>query len=229
MIGLFIVFEDADIDAAVEGAIASKFRNSGQTCVCANRLLVQDGVYDEFAAKLADRVSRLKPGFGLLPESTQGPLINELARQKALTHISDAVASGARIATGGHAVSGPGYFMEPTVLLDVTTQMLCMREETFGPVAPLVRFSTEQEVIDLANSTEFGLASYFFSQDVARCFRVAEAIESGMVGVNTGLISSEVAPFGGVKQSGLGREGSRHGMDEYTELKYVCFGSIHPK
>jgi succinate-semialdehyde dehydrogenase/glutarate-semialdehyde dehydrogenase len=171
-------------------------------------------------------VQGLKPGFGLTEGITQGPLINEAARRKALSHIADAVEHGAHIATGGKSIEGAGYFMEPTVLLDVTQQMLCMHEETFGPVAPLVRFDTEQEVIELANSTEFGLASYFFSQDVTRCFRVAEAIESGMVGVNTGLISSEVVPFGGVKQSGLGREGSHHGWEEYTELKFVCFGSI---
>jgi len=224
----FIVFDDADLDAAVEGAIASKFRNSGQTCVCANRLYVQAGVYDAFAAKLVTRVKTLKPGFGLVEGVTQGPLINESARCKALSHIADAVELGAQVATGGKSVEGPGYFLEPTVLLGVTQKMQCMQEETFGPVAPLVRFETEQEVIDLANSTEFGLASYFFSQSVTRCFRVAEAIESGMVGVNTGLISSEVVPFGGVKQSGLGREGSHHGLEEYTEMKLVCFGSIGP-
>lgn len=222
----FIVFDDANLDVAVEGAIASKFRNSGQTCVCANRLYVQAGVYDAFAAKLVERVKSLKTGFGLEAGVTQGPLINEPARKKALAHIADAVSHGAQVVTGGRALEGPGFFMEPTVITGVTHQMLCMREETFGPVAPLVRFETEQEVIELANSTEFGLASYFFSQDVTRCFRVAEAIESGMVGVNTGLISSEVVPFGGVKQSGLGREGSHHGLEEYTELKFVCFGSI---
>jgi len=222
----FIVFDDADLDAAVEGALASKFRNSGQTCVCANRLYVQDAVYDAFADKLARRVSELKPGSGFDEGVTQGPLINEAARDKALSHIEDALSHGARLAVGGKALPGRGHFLEPTVLLDVRPGMLCMREETFGPVAPLVRFETEQEVVALANSTEFGLASYFFSQDIGRCFRVADAIESGMVGVNTGLISSEVVPFGGVKQSGLGREGSRHGLDEYTELKYVCFGSL---
>lgn len=222
----FIVFDDADLDAAVEAAMTSKFRNAGQTCVCANRLYVQAGVYDAFAAKLVERVQGLKSGFGLMEGVTQGPLINEAARHKALSHIVDAVEQGAHVAIGGKSIEGAGYFMEPTVLLDVTQQMLCMHEETFGPVAPLVRFDTEQEVIELANSTEFGLASYFFSQDVTRCFRVAEAIESGMVGVNTGLISSEVVPFGGVKQSGLGREGSHHGLEEYTELKFVCFGSI---
>ncbi len=222
----FIVFDDADLDAAVEGAMASKFRNAGQTCVCANRLLVQSGVYDAFAQKLVAKVAALKPGFGLDAGVTQGPLIDEAARQKALSHIADAVERGARLATGGTALAGPGHFLAPAVLLGVTAEMLCMREETFGPVAPLLRFETEQQAIDLANATEFGLASYFYSQDVSRCFRVAEAIESGMVGVNTGLISSEVVPFGGVKQSGLGREGSRHGLDEYTELKYVCFGGI---
>lgn len=206
---------------------ASKpYSNSGQTCVCANRLYVQAGVYDAFAAKLVERVKSLKTGFGLDAGVTQGPLINEPARKKALAHIADAVSHGAQVVAGGRELEGPGFFMEPTVITGVTHEMLCMREETFGPVAPLVCFETEQEVIDLANSTEFGLASYFFSQDVTRCFRVAEAIESGMVGVNTGLISSEVVPFGGVKQSGLGREGSHHGLDEYTELKFVCFGSI---
>lgn len=225
----FIVFDDADLDAAVEGAIASKFRNAGQTCVCANRLFVQSAVYDTFARKLAERVAQLKPGFGMEPGVTQGPLINEAAREKALAHIADAVAKGATVSVGGKAVAGPGHFLEPTVLLSVTADMQCMREETFGPVAPLVRFDTEQQAIDLANATEFGLASYFYSQDIARCFRVAEAIESGMVGVNTGLISSEVVPFGGVKQSGLGREGSRHGIDEYTEIKYVCFGGLRTR
>lgn len=222
----FIVFDDANLDVAVEGAIASKYRNNGQTCVCANRLYVQAGVYDIFAAKLVERVKLLKTGYGLDPGVTQGPLINEPARKKALTHIADAVSLGAEVVIGGRSIDGAGYFMEPTVMTGVTQNMLCMQEETFGPVAPLVRFETEQEVIGLANATEFGLASYFFSQDVTRCFRVAEAIESGMVGVNTGLISSEVVPFGGVKQSGLGREGSHHGLDEYTELKFVCFGSI---
>lgn len=222
----FIVFDDADLDVAVEGALASKFRNSGQTCVCANRLYVQAGVYYAFAEKLVERVKSLKTGFGLDKGVTQGPLINEPARKKALAHIADAVSHGAQVVAGGRKLGGPGFFMEPTVITGVTHAMLCMREETFGPVAPLVRFETEQEVIDLANSTEFGLASYFFSQDVTRCFRVAEAIESGMVGVNTGLISSEVVPFGGVKQSGLGREGSHHGLEEYTELKFICFGSI---
>lgn len=225
----FIVFDDADLDAAVEGAIASKFRNAGQTCVCANRLFVQSTVYETFARKLTKRVSQLKTGFGMDPGVTQGPLINKAARDKALSHIANAVSLGATVTVGGQAIPGPGYFLEPTVLLNVTPDMLCMREETFGPVAPLVRFDTEQQAIELANATEFGLASYFYSQDIARCFRMAEAIETGMVGVNTGLISSEVAPFGGVKQSGLGREGSRHGLDEYTELKYVCFGGLNTR
>ena len=222
----FIVFDDADLDAAVEGAIASKFRNAGQTCVCANRLFVQRGVYDDFAARLIERVRALRTGNGLDEGVTQGPLINEAARRKALSHVRDALERGARLGIGGDAVDGPGWFMQPTVLLDVKAGMRCLDEETFGPVAPLVAFDTEAEAIAWANASEFGLASYFYSRDVARCFRVAEAIESGMVGINTGAISSETVPFGGIKQSGLGREGARHGLDEYTELKLMSFGGI---
>ena len=222
----FIVFDDADLDAAVEGAIASKFRNAGQTCVCANRLFVQRGVYEAFASRLIERVRALRTGNGLDEGVTQGPLINEAARRKALSHVRDALDRGARLGIGGEAVDGPGWFMQPTVLLDVKAGMRCLDEETFGPVAPLVAFDTEAEAIAWANASEFGLASYFYSRDVARCFRVAEAIESGMVGINTGAISSETVPFGGIKQSGLGREGSRHGLDEYTELKLMSFGGI---
>ena len=222
----FIVFDDADLDAAVEGAIASKFRNAGQTCVCANRLFVQRGVYDDFAARLIERVRALRTGNGLDEGVTQGPLINEAARRKALSHVRDALERGARLGIGGNSVDGPGWFMQPTVLLDVKAGMRCLDEETFGPVAPLVAFDTEAEAIAWANASEFGLASYFYSRDVARCFRVAEAIESGMVGINTGAISSETVPFGGIKQSGLGREGARHGLDEYTELKLMSFGGI---
>ena len=222
----FIVFDDADLDAAVEGAIASKFRNAGQTCVCANRLFVQRGVYDDFAARLIARVRALRTGNGLDEGVTQGPLIHAAARRKALSHVRDALDRGARLGIGGEAVDGPGWFMQPTVLLDVKAGMRCLDEETFGPVAPLVAFDTEAEAIAWANASEFGLASYFYSRDVARCFRVAEAIESGMVGINTGAISSETVPFGGIKQSGLGREGARHGLDEYTELKLMSFGGI---
>ncbi|WP_431264390.1 NAD-dependent succinate-semialdehyde dehydrogenase [Roseateles chitinivorans] len=222
----FIVFDDADLDAAVEGAIASKFRNAGQTCVCANRLFVQRGVYEDFARRLIKRVGALRTGNGLDEGVTQGPLINEAARRKALSHVRDALDRGARLGIGGEAVDGPGWFMQPTVLLDVKAGMRCLDEETFGPVAPLVAFDTEAEAVAWANASEFGLASYFYSRDVARCFRVAEAIESGMVGINTGAISSETVPFGGIKQSGLGREGSRHGLDEYTELKLMSFGGI---
>ncbi len=218
----FIVFDDADLDAAVEGAVASKYRNSGQTCVCANRLLVQAGVYDEFAARLAAAVRRLNPAPGLDAESTQGPLIDERAVEKVEAHIQDATAKGAQVLVGGHRHPRGGRFFEPTVLTHVNTTMTLAHEETFGPVAPLFRFETEQEAIALANDTEFGLAGYFYARDVSRVWRVAEALECGMVGVNTGLISTEVAPFGGVKQSGLGREGSKYGVEEYVEVKYVC-------
>lgn len=222
----FIVFDDADVDAAVEGAIASKYRNTGQTCVCANRILVQESVYDAFAAKLVEAVKKLKPAAGLEPGATQGPLIDDRAVQKVEEHISDAVAKGARVVTGGRRHALGGRFFEPTVLADVDASMLVAREETFGPVAPLFRFRTEEEAVTLANDTPFGLAAYFYGRDVGRVWRVAEALEAGMVGVNTGLISTEVAPFGGVKESGLGREGSKYGIEEFLEIKYVCLGGI---
>jgi succinate-semialdehyde dehydrogenase/glutarate-semialdehyde dehydrogenase len=222
----FIVFDDADLDAAVEGAIASKFRNAGQTCVCANRLYVQDGVYDEFARKLAVAVGKLKVGDGREEGVTQGPLIEEKAVRKIEQHIEDAQAKGAKLLLGGKRHALGHSFFEPTVLTDVTSDMLVAREETFGPLAPLFRFKTEDEVIAMANDTEFGLASYFYARDIGRVWRVAEAIESGMVGVNTGIISTEVAPFGGVKQSGLGREGSTYGMDDYLVVKYICMGGM---
>ncbi|GAA0412973.1 NADP-dependent succinate-semialdehyde dehydrogenase [Massilia aurea] len=222
----FIVFDDADLDAAVEGAIASKFRNAGQTCVCANRLYVQDGVYDEFARKLAVAVGKLKVGDGREEGVTQGPLIEEKAVRKIEQHIEDAQAKGAKLFLGGKRHALGHSFFEPTVLTDVTSDMLVAREETFGPLAPLFRFKTEDEVIAMANDTEFGLASYFYARDIGRVWRVAEAIESGMVGVNTGIISTEVAPFGGVKQSGLGREGSTYGMDDYLVVKYICMGGM---
>ncbi|MFM0207568.1 NADP-dependent succinate-semialdehyde dehydrogenase [Paraburkholderia sediminicola] len=222
----FIVFEDADLDAAVAGAIASKYRNSGQTCVCTNRFYVHDKVYDAFTEKLRVAVEQLKVGNGTDDGVTQGPLINEAAVLKVESHIEDALAKGARIVTGGkrHAL-GHGFF-EPTVLADVTPAMKVARDETFGPLAPLFRFSSDEEVIRLANDTEFGLASYFYSRDIGRVWRVAEALEYGMVGINTGLISNEVAPFGGVKQSGLGREGSHYGIDDYVVIKYMCVGGI---
>jgi succinate-semialdehyde dehydrogenase/glutarate-semialdehyde dehydrogenase len=219
----FIVFDDADVDAAVDGAMIAKYRNAGQTCVCANRLLVQSGIYEEFAGKLAERVAQLKVGSGLDEGVVQGPLIEASAVDKVEAHIADAVAHGARVLIGGKRHALGGTFFEPTVLADVTSAMRVAREETFGPVAPLFRFESEEEALALANDTEYGLAAYFYSRDVARCFRVGEALEYGMVGINTGLISNEVAPFGGIKQSGLGREGSRHGLDEYLEIKYLCF------
>ncbi len=222
----FIVFNDADLDAAVEGAMASKYRNAGQTCVCANRLYVQEGVYAEFAEKLVAAVAKLKVGNGLEPGVTQGPLIDEKAVVKVEQHIADALSKGARLLIGGQRHALGHSFFEPTVLADVTADMLVAREETFGPMAPLFRFTTEEDVIALANDTEFGLASYFYSRDIGRIWRVAEALESGMVGVNTGLISNEVAPFGGVKQSGLGREGSSYGIEDYQEVKYICMGGI---
>jgi len=222
----FIVFDDADVDAAVEGALVSKFRNAGQTCVCANRLFVQDGVFDEFAKKLAVKVSELKVGAGTLDGITQGPLIDDAAIEKVESHIADAIAKGAKVIQGGKLHALGGTFFEPTVLADVSPDAMIFREETFGPVAPLFRFKTDDEVVELANRTEFGLASYFFSRDIGRIWRVAEALEYGMVGVNTGLISNEVAPFGGIKQSGLGREGSHHGIDEYLEIKYVCMAGL---
>ncbi|NDE02271.1 MAG: NAD-dependent succinate-semialdehyde dehydrogenase [Gammaproteobacteria bacterium] len=222
----FIVFDDADLDAAVQGLMASKYRNTGQTCVCANRVYVQDGVYEAFAAKLAVAVAGLRVGDGLAGPTDQGPLIDERALAKVQAHIADAVAQGARIAAGGKPHALGGTFFEPTILLDVTPGMRVSREETFGPVAPLFRFESEAEAIRLANDTEFGLAAYFFTRDLARSWRVQEALEYGLVGVNTGLISTEVAPFGGMKESGLGREGSRYGIDEYTEMKYVCVGGL---
>jgi len=222
----FIVFDDADLDAAVEGAIASKYRNSGQTCVCANRFLVQERVYDTFAAKLVEAVKKLKPAPGLEADSTQGPLIDDRAVEKVEQHIDDALTKGARLALGGHRHALGGRFFEPTVLTDVTPAMLLAREETFGPVAPLFKFAADEEAIRLANDTEFGLAAYFYGRDVARVWRAAEALEYGMVGINTGLISTEVAPFGGVKESGLGREGSKYGIEEFLEVKYLCLGGI---
>jgi succinate-semialdehyde dehydrogenase/glutarate-semialdehyde dehydrogenase len=222
----FIVFDDADLDAAVEGAIASKYRNTGQTCVCVNRIYVQDGVYDAFAQKLADSVKKLKPAPGLEPGATQGPLIDDKAVAKVEEHIKDAVEKGARVVVGGHRHSLGGRFFEPTVLADVAPGALMAREETFGPVAPLFRFKTEEDAIAQANNTEFGLAAYFYGRDIGRVWRVAEGLESGMVGINTGLISTEVAPFGGVKESGLGREGSKYGIEEFLEVKYLCLGGI---
>ena len=218
----FIVFDDADIDAAIEGAMASKYRNAGQTCVCANRLLIQDSVYEEFAQKLAAKVAALKVGIGTKAGVNQGPLIDTQALEKVEAHVADAVAKGARVLTGGKRHAQGGTFFEPTVLADVTADMRCAREETFGPVAPLFRFKDEAEAIALANATEYGLAGYFYARDLARVWRVAEALEYGMVGVNVGLIANEVAPFGGVKQSGIGREGSKYGIEDYLELKYVC-------
>ncbi|AVS89394.1 NADP-dependent succinate-semialdehyde dehydrogenase I [Paracidovorax avenae] len=222
----FIVFDDADLDAAVQGAIASKFRNAGQTCVCANRIYVQAGVYDAFAEKLAEAVRRLKVGNGMDEGVEQGPLIDEAAVKKVQEHLKDAVAKGARILTGGKPHALGGTFFEPTVLTGATPQMQLSREETFGPVAPLFRFESDEEVVRLANDTEFGLASYFYSRDIQRVWRVAESLEYGIVGINTGLISNEVGPFGGVKQSGLGREGSHYGIDDYVVIKYLCLGGM---
>ncbi|MBY0557433.1 MAG: NADP-dependent succinate-semialdehyde dehydrogenase [Burkholderiaceae bacterium] len=222
----FIVFDDADLDAAVEGAIASKYRNAGQTCVCANRLYVQDGVYDAFAEKLVAAVAKLKVGNGVEAGVTQGPMIEEKAVQKVEQHIADALAKGGRLLTGGTRHALGHSFFTPTIIADVDSSMLVAREETFGPLAPLFRFHSDDEVLAMANNTEFGLAAYFYSRDIGRIWRVAEGLESGMVGVNTGLISNEVAPFGGVKQSGLGREGSSYGMDDYLVIKYICMGGI---
>ncbi|MBK5255419.1 MAG: NAD-dependent succinate-semialdehyde dehydrogenase [Vicinamibacteria bacterium] len=222
----FIVFDDADLDAAVAGAMASKYRNSGQTCVCANRFLVQDGVYDSFLAKLAVKVAALVVGSGVDQGVEQGPLIDENAVRKVETHIADAVAKGGRVIAGGKRHPLGGTFFEPTLIADALPEMLLAREETFGPVAPLFRFKTEAEALQMANDTEFGLAAYFYARDVGRVFRVSEALEYGIVGVNTGMISTEVAPFGGMKESGIGREGSRHGIDEYLEMKYICHGGI---
>ena len=220
----FIVFDDAHIDSAVEGAMASKFRNAGQTCVCANRIYVQAGVYDAFVQKFAAKVKALKVGNGFEAGVNQGPLIEPAALEKVSRHVSDALAKGGKVLTGGKALQG--QFFEPTVVADATADMLCAKEETFGPFAPVFRFHTEQEAIDAANATEFGLASYFYSRDIGRIYRVSEALEYGMVGVNVGIIATEHVPFGGVKQSGLGREGSRHGMAEYLEMKYLCIGDI---
>ena len=222
----FIVFDDADLDEAVKGAMASKYRNTGQTCVCANRFLVQDGVYDAFAEKLAVAVGTLKVGDGMEDGVSQGPLINQAAVDKVEEHIADAVARGARIVTGGKRHALGHTFFEPTILADVPASAKVFREETFGPLAPLIRFKTEKEAIRLANDTEFGLAAYFYSRDIGRVVRVAEAIEAGIIGVNEGLISTEVAPFGGVKSSGLGREGSKYGIEDYLEIKYLCLGGI---
>ena len=220
----FMVFDDADLDAAADGAIASKYRNAGQTCVCANRLLVHDAIYDAFAAKLVERVRKLKVGNGMEPGVLIGPLIDENGVRKVEEHIEDAMAKGARVLTGGKRASLGGLFFEPTVLADVNERMRVTNEETFGPVAPLFRFHEDEEAIRMANATEFGLASYFYSRDIGRVWRVAEALEYGIVGINTGLISTAVAPFGGVKASGLGREGSKYGIDEYLEVKYLCMG-----
>jgi succinate-semialdehyde dehydrogenase/glutarate-semialdehyde dehydrogenase len=222
----FMVFEDADLDAAVEGAIASKFRNTGQTCVCTNRLLVQDGVYDAFAEKLAQAVSRLKVGNGLEEDTEQGPLIDVAAMEKVEEHIQDALDKGGRVLTGGKRHELGGSFFEPTVVADVTTDMKVAREETFGPFAPLFRFKTEEEAVRMANDTEFGLASYFYTRDIGRIFRVAEALEYGIVGINAGIISTAIAPFGGVKESGFGREGSKYGIEDFLEIKYLCLGGI---
>ncbi|MCW8905632.1 MAG: NAD-dependent succinate-semialdehyde dehydrogenase [Sedimenticola sp.] len=222
----FLVFDDADIDAAVAGALASKYRNSGQTCVCTNRFLVQEGVYDEFAEKLAEAVAGLKVGPAQSGDVQQGPLINQAAVDKVQQHIDDALARGARLVTGGKLHSLGGTFFQPTILADVTSDMQVACEETFGPVSPLFRFRTEQEAITLANDTPFGLASYFYARDIGRIWRVAEALETGMVGINEGIISTAVAPFGGIKESGIGREGSRYGMDDFLEMKYLCMGGL---
>jgi succinate-semialdehyde dehydrogenase/glutarate-semialdehyde dehydrogenase len=220
----FLVFDDADVDAAVDGAMISKFRNNGQTCVCTNRFYVQAGVYDEFVGKLAARVAKLKVGYGLDAGIDVGPLIDGKAVEKVEEHLQDAVSGGAKVLVGGERSSlGPGYFL-PTVISGVTADMKIAREETFGPLAGVIRFTDEADAVRQANDSEYGLASYFYARDLSRVWRVAEALEAGMVGINTGLISTEVAPFGGVKQSGLGREGSRHGLDDYMEIKYLCMG-----
>ena len=220
-------FSNPDLsDEAVKGAIASKYRNTGQTCVCANRVFVQDGVYDAFAKKFADKVSTMKVGSGLEDGVVQGPLIDMKAVEKVEEHIADALGKGARVLIGGKRHALGGTFFEPTILADVNTQMKVTREETFGPVAPLYRFKTEQELLELANNTEYGLAAYFYSRDIGRVWRVAEGIEAGIIGINVGIISTEVAPFGGVKESGIGREGSKYGMEEFLEVKYLCLGDI---
>jgi succinate-semialdehyde dehydrogenase / glutarate-semialdehyde dehydrogenase len=222
----FIVFDDADLDAAVEGALASKYRNAGQTCVCANRIYVQDHVYDSFAAKLVEKVKAFKVGAGTEAGVVIGPLIDQAGLEKVESHVADALAKGAKIKTGGKPHERGGLFFQPTVLVDVTPEMIVSREETFGPVAPLIRFKTEADAIRLANDTEFGLSGYFYSRDIGRIFRVAEQMEVGIVGANAGIISTEVAPFGGIKQSGLGREGSKYGLEEFLEVKYVLIGGI---
>jgi succinate-semialdehyde dehydrogenase/glutarate-semialdehyde dehydrogenase len=222
----FLVFDDADINAAVAGAMASKYRNTGQTCVCANRILVQDGVYDAFSKKLAETASKLKVANGLEPGAQQGPLIDANALKKVEEHVADALSKGAKVLTGGRRHDLGGTFFQPTVLVEVTPQMKLAREETFGPVAPLFRFTTEEDAVRLANDTEFGLAAYFYSRDIGRIWRVAEALEYGIVGINEGLISTEVAPFGGMKESGIGREGSKYGIEEFVEIKYLCMGGI---
>ena len=222
----FIVFDDADLDSAVDGALASKYRNAGQTCVCANRIYVQDGVYDAFARKLADKVSSFKVGPGTEPGVIIGPLIDEQGLKKVEEHIADAVKKGAKVVAGGKRHSLGHSFFEPTILVNVTTDMIVTREETFGPVAPLFRFKTEEEAVKLANDTEFGLAAYFYARDLGRVWRVAEQVESGIIGINTGIISTEVAPFGGMKESGVGREGSKYGIEEFLEVKYLCMGGI---
>ena len=220
----FIIFDDADLDAAVNGTIASKFRNTGQTCVCANRIYVQDTIYDAYTEKLLAAVKKLKVGNGLDETSQQGPLINQKGLDKVEKHIADAVNKGAKIITGGQRISSDKLLFEPTILTDVTTDMLMAREETFGPVAPLFRFKTEDEAVELANDTEFGLASYFYSRDIHRVWRVAEKLEYGLVGINAGIMSNAAAPFGGFKESGIGREGSKYGIEEYVEIKYLCMG-----
>ncbi len=222
----FIVFDDADLDAAVDGAIVSKYRNTGQTCVCANRFLVQDGVYDAFMEKLAKAVSKLRVGDGLKGETEQGPLIDMAAVEKVEAHIADAVAKGARLVAGGGRHDLGGTFFEPTILADVTPDMAVAREETFGPLAPVFRFETDEQAVQMANDTEFGLAAYFYGRDIGRVWRMAEALEYGIVGVNTGIISTEVAPFGGVKESGIGREGSKYGIEDYLEIKYLCLAGM---
>ena len=222
----FIVFDDADLASAVEGAMASKFRNTGQTCVCANRIFVQDSVYDKFAKMLSDKVSAMKVGNGLEDGNLQGPLIDMKAVEKVEEHIEDALAKGAKILTGGKRHEKGGQFFQPTVLSNVTTDMKVTHEETFGPVAPLYRFKTEEELLKLANDTEYGLAAYFYSRDIGRIWRIAEGLESGIVGINVGIISNEIAPFGGIKESGIGREGSKYGIEEFVEVKYLCMGDI---
>ena len=219
----FIVFNDADVDAAVNGALMAKYRNNGQTCVCVNRFLIQSGIYEEFAAKFAAKVAEMKVGVGTEAGVTLGPLINAAGLNKVASHVSDAVDKGARILCGGKPHALGGNFFEPTVLADVTTSMKVAREETFGPLAALFRFETEEEAVAMANDTEFGLAAYFYTADMGRCWRMGEALEYGMVGINTGMISNEVAPFGGIKQSGIGREGSKYGIEDYLEVKYLCF------